>query len=30
MAWYVVIAIPVVLFTFAGVNTIMPGLHSYG
>ena len=30
MAWYVVIAIPVVLFTFAGVNMIMPGLHSYG
>ena len=30
MAWFVVIAIPVVLFTFAGVNTIMPGLHSYG
>ena len=30
MAWYVIIAIPVVLFTFAGVNTIMPGLHSYG
>ena len=30
MAWYVVIAIPVVLFTFAGVNTLMPGLHSYG
>ena len=30
MAWYVVIAIPVVLFTFAGVNTLMHGLHSYG
>lgn len=30
MAWFVVIAIPVVLFTFAGVNTLMPGLHSYG
>jgi len=30
MAWYVVIAVPVVFFTFAGVNTLMPGLHSYG
>lgn len=30
MAWYAVIAVPVVLFTFIGVNTIMPGLHSYG
>ena len=30
MAWYAMIAVPVVLFTFAGVNTIMPGLHSYG
>ena len=30
MAWYVVIAVPVVLFTFAGVNTLMSGLHSYG
>ncbi len=30
LAWYVVIAVPVVLFTFAGVNTLMPGLHSYG
>ena len=30
MAWFVVIAVPVVLFTFAGVNTLMPGLHSYG
>ncbi len=30
MAWFVVIAVPVVLFTFAGVNTLMSGLHSYG
>ena len=30
MAWYVLIAVPVVLFTFAGVNTLMSGLHSYG
>ena len=30
LAWFVVIAVPVVLFTFAGVNTLMPGLHSYG
>ena len=30
MAWYAMIAVPVVLFTFAGVNTVMPGLHSYG
>ncbi len=30
MAWYVVIAVPVVLFTFAGVNTLMSGMHSYG
>ena len=30
MAWYAIIAVPVVLFTFAGVNTLMPGLHSYG
>ncbi len=29
MAWFVVIAVPVVLFTFAGVNTLMSGLHSY-
>ena len=29
MAWYVLIAVPVVLFTFAGVNTLMSGLHSY-
>ena len=30
MAWYAVLSVPVVLFTFIGVNTIMPGLHSYG
>ena len=30
MAWYVLIAVPVVMFTFAGVNTLMSGLHSYG
>ena len=30
MAWFVVIAVPVVLFTFVGVNTLLPGLHSYG
>ncbi len=30
MAWYVIIAVPVVFFTFAGVNTLIPGLHSYG
>lgn len=30
MAWYAVISIPVVLFTFVGVNTLLPGLHSYG
>ena len=30
MAWFVVVAVPVVLFTFVGVNTLLPGLHSYG
>ena len=30
MAWYLIIAVPVVFFTFAGVNTFLPGLHSYG
>ena len=30
MAWFAIIAVPVVLFTFAGVNTLMSGLHSYG
>ena len=29
LAWYLIVAIPVVLFTFAGVNTLLPGLHSY-
>ena len=30
MALFAIIAVPVVLFTFIGVNTLMPGLHSYG
>ena len=30
MAWFAVISVPVVLFTFAGVNTLMSGLHTYG
>ena len=30
LAWFLIIAVPVVFFTFAGVNTLMPGLHSYG
>ena len=30
LAWYLVIAVPVVFFTFAGVNTLMHGLHTYG
>ena len=30
MAWYALISVPVVLFTFAGVNTLMSGLHTYG
>ena len=29
LAWYLILAVPVVLFTFAGVNTLLPGLHSY-
>ena len=29
MAWFAVIAVFCVLFTFAGVNKILPGLHSY-
>ena len=29
-AWYAILAVPVVLFTFIGVNTVLPGLHSYG
>lgn len=28
--WFSIVAVPVVIFTFIGVNTIMPGLHSYG
>ena len=30
MAWFAVVSVPVVLFTFIGVNTLMSGLHSYG
>ena len=30
LAWYAILSVPVVLFTFAGVNTLMSGLHSYG
>lgn len=30
MAWYLVIAVFVVFFTFAGVNTLLHGLHTYG
>ena len=30
MAWFLVIAVPVVFFTFAGVNTLMKGMHTYG
>ena len=30
MAWLALAAVPVVLFTFIGVNTLLPGLHSYG
>ncbi len=30
MAVFAIAAVPVVLFTFIGVNTLMPGLHSYG
>ena len=29
MAWFLVVSVPVVLFTFAGVNMLMAGLHSY-
>ena len=29
LAWYLIVAVPVVFFTFAGVNTLLPGLHSY-
>ena len=30
LAWYVVISVPAVLFTFVGVNTLLHGLHTYG
>ena len=30
LAVYAIVSIPVVLFTFIGVNTLLPGLHSYG
>ena len=30
LAWFLIIAVPIVFFTFAGVNTLLPGLHSYG
>ena len=29
LSWYVILAIPAFLFTFAGVNKLLPGLHSY-
>ena len=29
MAWFAVIAVFCVLFTFAGVNKLLTGLHSY-
>ena len=29
MAWFAVIAVICVIFTFAGVNILLPGLHSY-
>ena len=29
MAWFAVIAVMCVIFTFAGVNKLLPGLHSY-
>lgn len=29
LAWYAILSVPVVLFTFIGVNKILPGLHSY-
>ena len=29
MAWFALIAVVCVLFTFAGVNKLLPGLHSY-
>ena len=29
MAWYSIVAFLLVIFTFAGVNLLLPGLHSY-
>ena len=29
LSWYLILAIPAFLFTFAGVNKLIPGLHSY-
>lgn len=29
MAWFAIIAVVCVLFTFVGVNTLLSGLHSY-
>ena len=29
LSWYVILASPAFLFTFAGVNKLLPGLHSY-
>ena len=29
-AWYAIIAVGFVIFTFIGVNTLLSGLHSYG
>lgn len=29
MAWFAIIALICVLFTFVGVNTLLPGLHAY-
>ena len=30
MAWYAIIAVAFVIFTFVGVNTLLHGLHTYG
>ena len=30
LCWYLILAVPAFLFTFAGVNKLIPGLHSYG
>jgi cytochrome c-type biogenesis protein CcsB len=30
MAWFLVVAVFLVFFTFAGVNTLMHGMHTYG